>query len=598
MSASLRTRLFLTLAAVIAVSFAGLFWWLGRDLKPRLMAFSEMDMERAARLVAEEIGERPFSDSLADTLGRVVGLRVTLIDDTGRVRGDSEVPVTRLPAVENHATRPEVRAALAGRIGVNRRASETVSRSLLYLAVPHPRGVIRLARSTEEVDSLLLGARQAVVIAAVLALLLVYLASGTIGRLFGRRLRGIRARVEAVAHGVSDAGGPSQPIGGGRPPLAAREALGEIREGRPAELEALAGAIERMAKRVERRIQSQESERQDWQAMFDGLDGGLALVDAGGFVVRMNATFAAWVGRSEPIGQRITTLFRTRELVENLERGLSGNEESWEAALGDRSVVVSVRPYGEGALVLLQDLTQLRQLEGVRRDFVANVSHELKTPLTSIVGFAEAVAEPDLLPDRRREFAGRILANARRMRRLVDDLLDLARIESGRWEPSPEPVDLAEVARAVWSSLEPAPREGSVRLEVEPGVPCARADSGAVRQIFFNLFDNALRYAPRASGVRVEARAEGEWVRVDVSDTGPGIASAHLSRIFERFYRVDAARSRKAGGTGLGLAIVKHLVTAHGGAIGAESELGRGTTLWFTLPAVADPGPPGDSRRA
>lgn len=590
----LRSRILLGLSASLLLSFGGLLWWVETGLRARLLALSQTDMERSARLVAEEVGHLPFSDSLADLLGGIVGLRVTLIDSAGRVRGDSEVPTARLPAVENHADRPEVRAALEGRVGVDRRPSETVSRSLQYVAVPHPEGVVRLARSSEEVDAHLLRARQAVLVAAALAFLLAYVASGAIRGALAVRLRRLRARVDSVpeeggrgvstgARGRPDVPAPRSPAATplhGRRPRGARAAVG-------GELEALAASIGRMAERVSEGARRRESERRDWQEMCDGLDGGLVLLDGEGYVLRANDTFKAWAGRSDPAGERITTLFRAPELAEVVENGLSGREESREAALGERSVLVSARPHGDGALVVLRDLTRLRQLEGVRRDFVANVSHELKTPLTSIVGFAEAVAEAELPAERRQEFADRILANARRMRRLVEDLLDLARIESGRWEPSPEPVLLAEVARAAWGSLEPAARRGAVGLRVVTDAPAVHADPAAVRQILLNLFDNALRYAPRDTEVRVEATPERGWVRVAVSDSGPGISSAHLPRIFERFYRVDPARSRAAGGTGLGLAIVKHLVTAHGGEVGAASELGRGTRIWFTLPSLA-----------
>jgi signal transduction histidine kinase len=250
-------------------------------------------------------------------------------------------------------------------------------------------------------------------------------------------------------------------------------------------------------------------------------------------------------------------------------------------------VHASVRPHRDGVLFVLRDLTRLRRLEAVRRDFVANVSHELKTPLTSIMGFAEAIAESEMPDARRQEFAERILTNSRRMRRLVDDLLELTRIESGRWELAAESVELGAAARAEWAILEPLAKERSVRLAMDAGLPTVTADPGAVRQILRNLFDNALRYAPEGSEVRLSTSTVDGWVRTEISDSGPGIPSAHLARIFERFYRVDPARSREAGGTGLGLAIVKHLVRAHGGEVRAESELGRGTTVWFTLPVAS-----------
>jgi two-component system phosphate regulon sensor histidine kinase PhoR len=235
--------------------------------------------------------------------------------------------------------------------------------------------------------------------------------------------------------------------------------------------------------------------------------------------------------------------------------------------------------------VTVRDVTELRRLEGIRRDFVANVSHELKTPLTSVTGFAEALADQDVDPERSREFGERILHNARRMRRLVDDLLDLSRVESGAWEPEPEVVDVAGVAQAVWRSLPGDVRGDRPEPDLAGADHAVRADPRALRQILQNLLENAARYSPPDGTVSVTTRRDGDRVRIEVTDRGPGIPLAHQDRIFERFYRVDRARGREAGGgTGLGLAIARHLVLAHGGEIGVESELDSGTTVWLTLP--------------
>jgi two-component system, OmpR family, phosphate regulon sensor histidine kinase PhoR len=245
----------------------------------------------------------------------------------------------------------------------------------------------------------------------------------------------------------------------------------------------------------------------------------------------------------------------------------------------------------------------LRRLEDVRRDFVANASHELKTPLTAIRGFAETLLDPHLPPELRAQFTQTVKANADRLQRIVDDLLDLSRIETGGWRVEPEIVSLQEIAGEAWGTLEGAAeaREARIEVHVPPECEFVYADPSALRQIFINLFGNSLRYIAEGGEVELSARsvpsadaARGEtgdpraWVEVAVRDNGAGIPSAHLPRIFERFYRADAARSREEGGTGLGLAIVKHLVEGHGGGIQAESEFGRGTTIRFTLPVPED----------
>jgi two-component system phosphate regulon sensor histidine kinase PhoR len=258
-----------------------------------------------------------------------------------------------------------------------------------------------------------------------------------------------------------------------------------------------------------------------------------------------------------------------------------------EISLGDRTYLLNARPLpAGGSVVVLHDLTRLRRLETVRRDFVANVSHELKTPLTAISGYAETLLTDQPEPEVARQFLDTILANARRMQRLVDDQLDLSRIESGGWQPALEPVDVDSVAREAWRHALP-PTGGSpvFTVSIDEPVRVVDVDPDALRQVFRNLFENAIRHTPAGGAITVTGKAEGDMVHLAVSDTGMGIPSEHLPRIFERFYRVDPGRSRAQGGTGLGLAIVKHLIEGHGGRVSATSELGQGTTIhtWWPV---------------
>jgi two-component system phosphate regulon sensor histidine kinase PhoR len=254
----------------------------------------------------------------------------------------------------------------------------------------------------------------------------------------------------------------------------------------------------------------------------------------------------------------------------------------------------------------------------VRRDFVANASHELKTPLTAIRGFSETLLDPTLPAELRARFAETVKTNADRLQRIVDDLLDLSRLESGGWRVEPEIVSVAEMAEDAWSGFRDRAERKHARfvVDVPPDAEFVSADPSAFRQVLCNLYANSLRYIPDGGTIEVSARCVGgpecmqkkegvepgasPWVRVSVRDTGSGIPSAHLPRIFERFYRADAARSREEGGTGLGLAIVKHMVEGHGGTIQAESQLGRGTSVHFTLPTPdehdpSDPHPDADA---
>jgi signal transduction histidine kinase len=238
-----------------------------------------------------------------------------------------------------------------------------------------------------------------------------------------------------------------------------------------------------------------------------------------------------------------------------------------------------------GAVLALLDLTTRRRLETIRRDFVANVSHELKTPLTVISGFAETLLDADIGPEQRRQFVGTIQANVVRMQRIVDDLLDLARYESGGWVPNPVSVDVGAAAAEALALVQGEATRKSLELRtaISSGASRATADPTALRQILQNLVENAVRYTPNGS-VTVFADRKDSGTVVGVRDTGIGIPREHLPRIFERFYRVDAGRSREVGGTGLGLAIVKHLAEAHGGSVRATSTLGAGTEIAVFFP--------------
>lgn len=561
-------RTFFLLLLALAIPFGLFILWTALELKPQLMEREVRQLSRTAYLVGEDLAQQPFTDSIADLLGEVAGVRVTLIDRDGRVLGDSEVDAARLPAIENHANRPEVAAALEGREGSDLRASGTIALRLLYVAVPHSRGVVRLAQPESEITAFLGRTRQVAAATALLAFLLALLLAGTVHRLRTRPLDNLRDALDRIGEG--DLSARTGEKGGG-----AAGALGH--------------SIDEMALRLGDRVEKLESERAELSTVFDRLDDGLAVIDREGLIRRVNRAFETWVGRNGLAGQRLASLFRDPENRTSVDRALEGTAASHETNLGNRTVLLSALPLKSGALVVIRDLTRTRQLEGVRRDFVANVSHELKTPLTSMRGFAEALADSDVDARTAREFAGRILANTDRMQHLVDDLLDLARIESGAWRPEIEELRVRPLIDEAWTSLKSRAEPRGIRLD--PDLPedlKVRADREALYQVLSNLLDNAVRYAPDASNVRLTIRPDDTGVRFEVADEGPGIPTAQLERVFERFYRVDAARSREAGGTGLGLSIVKHLVAAHGGEVGIDSALGEGTRAWFVIPG-SDP---------
>jgi len=411
-----------------------------------------------------------------------------------------------------------------------------------------------------------------------------------------------------------------------RRPLARLRAALSAREPLPwpggplAEANALAALLARFLEDHHREVGPLREERDELAFLVDSVGEGILQVGADGRIVRANRAARELLSLPERIeDQPLSTLVRHGDLRELLDAARRGaRAEPVELAIDDRRILVAAHHLEgramRGAVAVLVDVTPLRRLETVRRDFVANASHELKTPLTSIRGYAETLLSDAALPDDlRHRFLTTIHDNAARLHRIVEDLLDLSRLESGGWRPVPRPVDIAGVAADVWEGLHHIAERKAIGFAIDAASqPTALGDPVGVRQILANLLDNAIRYTPDGGRVTVRvARSNrpgrragagpfalglphppadtGDWVVVEVVDTGIGIPSDALSRVFERFYRVDPARSREAGGTGLGLAIVKHLVGSMGGDVVAESELGKGSTFRFWLPAATAP---------
>ncbi len=349
----------------------------------------------------------------------------------------------------------------------------------------------------------------------------------------------------------------------------------------------LAEALRRLAEQSTSRMGALRAEEALLVALTESLNEGVIAVDARQRVVRINETARQILRLREPVPFPADYLPRDRTMRDALADVLRGEVATpSEVRVDDRTLSLTARPLPDGGAILaLYDLTPFRKLEAVRRDFVANVSHELRTPLTVITGFVETLADEELPPDLRRQFVGMTASNVRRMQRIVDDLLDLSRIESGGWLPKPGDLELRAVTNEILAPLQDQAASKGVCIEAQLAEQAGRvyADPTAVRQVLSNLTQNALRHTAQGRVTIFSERSE-EGVWLGVRDTGSGIAEAHLPRIFERFYRADPGRARDAGGTGLGLAIVRHLVEAHGGRVRAESVLGAGTTIAALFP--------------
>jgi two-component system phosphate regulon sensor histidine kinase PhoR len=568
---TLTRKLLASYLAVVATS--GVVLVIGADwsLRSRLTHEAGQELEREVAYLASAVGTRrgPVLDSLVARVTRTTGRRLTVIDTAGHVLADSDFPDSVLTTLENHRTRPEFVAALRGEVGRDYRRSVSTGRWEFKVAAPIPGGAARVSAPVPQVDAVVRDAQTAVLLGALVAAAVAVLLALGFTRSVTRPLVRLRDAAQAIARGE-------------RPVVDTRgsDELGD-----------LARTLRSLEESLAERIGALERERSETAALVAAMVEGVVACDTRGAVVTANPAARRMLGFSahEPL-PLLTETFRQRSTQEAIAGALAGTTtQGLEVEFDRRRLLLSAQPLqGGGAVFVFHDLTAVRRLEAMRRDFVANVSHELKTPLTVVRGYAETLLGEEPAPEVRRAFLTSILTNAARMQRLVDDLLDLSRIESGAWTPRPEAVALGPLAAQVWTEVVRASHaeDRAFSLDIPTDAADVSADPQALRQVLANVLENAARYTPADGSVAVRARRRGGDVVIEVADTGPGIPGEHLPRIFERFYRVDAARSRELGGTGLGLAIVKHLVEAHGGRVEAESRLGAGTTIRVTLPAA------------
>ena len=506
------------------------------------------------------------------------GARVTVISVDGTVLADSE---TESDTMENHATRPEVVDAMRSGEGRSTRTSVSVKRALLYYAfreylpgdVPV---IVRLALPLEGVEEPLAKFRINLLVGS----LLIFLIAGAVGLLMSRTYTDRVERLREFSRRVAE--GDFRPL----PP-----------DGTGDTLEALGSSLNQTASRLDRTIRTLTEERNLSAAILGSMVEGVAVVNGAERLVFANPGFASILGLDVPpvSGSSLLEVVRQTELIEAVRRVLAGEPRvEAEIATGTlrqhffAATVASVRA-GEtsGAVIVLHDITELRKLERVRRDFIANVSHEFRTPLTAIQGFAETLIAGALDdPQNRVRFLNIILEHARRLARLTEDLLKLSQMDADRLELEIRPVKVAQLVESCYETARhrAAEKELNLALDVSDHLPDVAGDARRLQEVLQNLLDNAIQYTLPGGKIVLTADLKNEEVIFTVADTGIGIPTADQPRIFERFYRVDAARSREAGGTGLGLAIAKHLIEAQGGRIWVESEIGVGSKFHFSAP--------------
>ncbi|MBM3473168.1 MAG: HAMP domain-containing protein [Armatimonadetes bacterium] len=535
-----------------------------------------------ALLIARELPHplRPADGGEVDALCKVLGaethVRVTVILASGKVIGDSEHdPAT----MDNHADRPEVAKALSGEPGAATRHSFTLGQDETYVGVPvreqgRVAAVVRTAVPVSAIEQTLADLRNRIILVGLLIAAGVVLAGALLAQRLARPLTAMAGAARRFAQGELDFRVP---------PQTTTEAV------------ALAEALNEMAARLDEQIRDLVQQRNEREALLAGMVEGVLAVDSRDRIMTMNRAAGELFGADperatgrtlqetirNPALQRLAAEARSAERPVETEIRLQANGERY---LQGHGTLLQ-----DAVLIVLNDVTRLRRLENMRRDFVANVSHELRTPVTSIKGFVETLSDGALdSPEDARRFVGIIRKHADRLAAIIEDLLTLSRLEEdGAAQMEPQATAVRPVLAAAIEACQLRAAEKGVTVELACHAELtARASPELLEQAVINLIDNAVKYSPRGSRVRVEGQQTNGEVVVRVKDEGCGISVEDQERVFERFYRVDRARSRDLGGTGLGLAIVKHIAQVHGGRVGLESALGKGSTFSIYVPGA------------
>jgi two-component system, OmpR family, phosphate regulon sensor histidine kinase PhoR len=604
-----RNRIFFKLLAafVVVILAAAIIFdvMIGGAWEASLRTEIERNLTQKAELLAHRVETDLTGRSLNDIAaqeGQAAGARVTIIDATGSVLADSE---TNPREIEEPSKRPEFVAALAGKVGINERRSSTIGIPFLYIAVPVSGGAVRLAYPLSDVEAVSSKVHGNLEKASALAFLFALVVAGIAAMYSARRLERIVEVAGRIAEGDLQA---------------------RIHETSQDEIGRVATAIDKTARRVEHSFAAVQSSQRQLETLLNSMQDAVIAVSADGLVQWANRPMNRLVPQGTRLQQPVVETIRDPDFLTTVKEATASRDVKTARATSivpGRAFDVTAAPLPDGgAVAVLRDLTETERVEKTRRDFIANVSHELRTPLTSIQGYAETLL--DGTPENgapTREFLEIIRKNSARMSRLTEDLLTLARVESGETRFDAESVPPAELLHDAEENFREIARNHGIDLKIQdslaiesrgngasaapdhnspghdspshdsPGsespiqnLPRVLADREAIHQVFSNLIDNAMKYGASGGRIVLGARAVPHAVEFFVRDFGAGIPSEHLPRLFERFYRVDKARSRESGGTGLGLAIAKHIMLAHGGTIRAESELAHGATFLFRLP--------------
>jgi len=560
----------LTLAALILITVATFIidFAVRHAWEDSLRREIQLSLTQKVTLFANQVREagNPNLKQLVAETSKAADARVTVIERSGKVLADSDANPDQM---ENHATRPEFIAALNGQVGSNSRRSKTLGIEFLYVATPIKDGAVRLAYPLSAIQSTTAQVRANLLKASLVALLISMLLAALAAHSISKRLRKITNFAEQVASGD----------------LGAR-----IADSSSDEITQVATALNKTAHRLQQNFAQLENSRQHLETLLNSMQEAVIAVSGEKKIRWLNGSMARLLPPGVHVGRALLHVIRDPEMLKALEKSMdSGAVVNTRVAtlIPGQIFQATTAPLPDGgAVAVLHDLTEIERVEKTRRDFIANVSHELRTPLTSIQGYAETLLDSASgITESAREFLEIIRKNAARMWRLTEDLLALARVESGERKLELRPLSVESLLQDVLHNFRGPAHDHGVELVLDHSLPDqVYADADAIHQVFSNLIDNAIKYAAAGNRILVGANPQPNAVQFYVRDFGPGIAAEHQPRIFERFYRVDQARSRESGGTGLGLAIVKHIVINHGGTVRVESALHHGATFFFSLP--------------
>ena len=580
---NIHTKLILNYMGIVLVILLAMYAYLDYSLKQNLSDQITDELKVQANLTREFLLEMlpdtlsyEVVDGFIDRLGADSTARLTFIGLDGVVWGDTERDGQHLRDMDNHRNRPEVQEALGGEIGTIDRYSDTVMTTLRYLALPVVRdgemiGICRVALPMMAIDTAIGQLRWLLLLAISAGLVFAILFSIITTNVTTKPIRDLTQATKSLAVGELNS----------RVSVAASGELGE-----------LSNHFNQMANRIETQIHEISRERNLRDSILSKMVEGVLLIDAQFAITYANS--AAITMLDFPVHYQALSLIESipdpglkRLLTEVTETGKAGFADITLVGATERETEIIVVPVGGEYLVSLHDVSQLRKLERVRSDFVANVAHEMRVPLTSIHGYAETLLNGALDDtDANERFVEKILQQSARLSQLVSDLLDLSHLESGEVQLGLKPCEIDGFQDTILALFDPVFEEADLTFEwrVPNHLPVVFADKQLIGQVLANLIENAIKYTPAGGNITISAEANDAEVIVHVKDTGIGIPAESLPRIFERFYRVDKGRSREMGGTGLGLAIAKHILLQHGGRIWVDSNPGEGSVFHFALP--------------